>query len=317
VKAFVELFARVFDPPGPVLEVGSLQTTGQEGYADLRPAFAGKPYVGCDLVPGAGVDRVESAEALGLADGSFGTVIAADSLEHVADPRRAVAEMHRVLAAGGVAVVATPFIFPIHHQPDYHRFTPEGMDRLLAAFPARRVYSAGDAQWPHTVYALAAKDDGAAHGSRCERLAAAWNDAGRYDPLLRFAPVTTVARRDGGDTRLQPLSAGGTVEHRFACPVPGLCRIDVKLEGCGVGRSDVALAVVDPSRGDVVARATARAAGAWRQRWVAFAFPPLAGPPGPLVFRLECADREARVAAHVAPDGTPSFEAFVARGPRA
>src|SRR6185436_2510530 len=95
-KTFIELFARAFDPPGPVLEIGSLQTFGQEGFADLRAFFPGKPYTGCDRTAGPGVDRVVDAQALDLPDGSVGTVIAADSLEHFPDPWRAVAEMHRV-----------------------------------------------------------------------------------------------------------------------------------------------------------------------------------------------------------------------------
>src|SRR2546427_4023809 len=171
VKAFVAFAARFFDVPAPIVEIGSLQTSGQEGYADLRALFPGKEYHGCDLMPGPGVDRIEDSEHLSFPDASVGTIVAADSLEHVANPFHAVAEMHRVVAPGGMVIVATPFIFPIHHQPDFTRFTPEGMAHLLSEFPVAVVFSQGDAQWPHTVYGLAAKADVAADPGAIHRRA--------------------------------------------------------------------------------------------------------------------------------------------------
>jgi SAM-dependent methyltransferase len=116
----------------PVFEFGSLQVPGQVGWADLRPEFAGRPFTGCDMRPGPGVDRVEDLEALSLADGSAGTVVCIDTLEHVRRPRLAAAEMTRVLAPGGLLVVATCFRFPVHRHPaDYWRFTPDGLRELF------------------------------------------------------------------------------------------------------------------------------------------------------------------------------------------
>jgi SAM-dependent methyltransferase len=320
VKAFAELVARVFDPPAPVLEIGSLQTPGQEGYADLRAAFAGKAYVGCDLVSGPGVDRIEDVHALDLSDASVGTVLALDSLEHVADPRVAVGEMHRVLRPNGLCVIAMPFVFPIHHQPDFHRFTPEGMALLLAPFPVRQVCSAGDAQWPHTVFALAtpgvSRDAATAFGERAARLLDAWERAARFDPFLPFVPVTGVVRRDTGEARLEALAEGRSLTQRLEVSAPGLCRIDVKLDGRGepAGR-DVVLTLGPADRPDtILRRAVRRVRAPWPQRWIAFAFAPLdAG--GAFFFRLDAPDaaRGTTVSACVAPDGTLSFEAFVRR----
>jgi cephalosporin hydroxylase len=324
VKAFVELFARVVDPPAPVLEIGSLQTAGQEGYADLRPAFAGKAYIGCDLVAGPGVDRVADAEALGVADASIGTVVMADSLEHVADTRRALSEVYRVLAPDGVCLIAAPFIFPIHHQPDYVRFTPEGMATLLAAFPATRVFACGDAQWPHTVYAIARKRksvDGDAFAHAVERLVEAWRADARYDPLVPFVPLTTVARLDTGDVRAETLEADRGPQRAFECSAAGLCRIDVKLEARGprAGR-DVRLTLTDAHAGRPLAEATVPVRAPAGPRWVAFQFPALAASAGRrLTFRLTSPTGapDAHVAAQVAPDGGPTFEAFVRRAARA
>src|SRR5258708_35764991 len=95
VKAFIALAARAFDPPAPVVEIGACQTAGQEGFADLRALFAGKVYLGCDAAPGPGVDRIEDVHALSFADDSVGTIVCADTLEHVPDPVRAAGQMHR------------------------------------------------------------------------------------------------------------------------------------------------------------------------------------------------------------------------------
>ncbi|TMA36013.1 MAG: methyltransferase domain-containing protein [Deltaproteobacteria bacterium] len=320
VKAFVALAARLFDVPAPIVEIGSLQTAGQEGYADLRALFPGKAYLGCDLVAGPGVDRVEDAEALGFADASVGTIVAAESLEHVADPYRAVAEMHRVVRPGGLVIIAAPFIFPIHHEPDFTRFTPEGLRRLLSVFPVATAYAQGDAQWPHTVYGLAAKAGEAEERARfvalASRIADEWERAGVHDPLRAFVPVSSAMRRDSGDTRLERLAAGGSLEQTFECPRAGLCRIDVKLDTGGGGRPLTRLTLF--SEGDLnVPVASSVTRPVWgNQRWVAFAFPSIADSAGRrYVFRLECPDAtpEAWVAAHVARDGSLSFEVFAGR----
>ena len=65
-KAFCRLVAETFDCPGPVYEFGSYQVEGQVEYADLRGLFPGRRYVGCDMRPGPGVDRVEDVSDLSL-----------------------------------------------------------------------------------------------------------------------------------------------------------------------------------------------------------------------------------------------------------
>jgi SAM-dependent methyltransferase len=322
VKAFVELFARIVDPPGPVLEIGSLQTAGQLGYADLRPAFAGRDYLGCDLVTGPGVDRLEDAESLSLPDASVGTVVMADSLEHIADPRRAVAEVHRVLVPHGRCLIAAPFIFPIHHQPDYMRFTPEGMATLLAAFAPKAVLSSGDAQWPHTVYAVACKGGDGADAARftatVDRLVDAWDADGRYDRLTPFVPLTTVARVDTGDVRAAEIGPANGPRCEFDCPAPGLSRIDVKLQATGerTGRL-IVLTVVDVANHDApLATASVVIRAPLAPRWVAFQFAAIAQSAGRRVaFRLSAPDGPGgtSVAVQVAPDGAPVFEALVRR----
>lgn len=158
VKGFVKCCSRVFQPPDPVFEIGSLQVPQQIGYADLRPFFKSRTYVGCDMREGPGVDRIENVEALGLPDGTVGTMIMADTLEHVENPHRALDEVHRVIRNGGMVIMTSVQNFPIHDYPrDFWRFTPEAFSFLLRKFSARLVGAQGDLTNPHTVFGIGFK----------------------------------------------------------------------------------------------------------------------------------------------------------------
>jgi len=169
-RALVEATIAVFQPPGPVLEIGSLQV--QDGaVGDLRPLFPGKEYVGCDMLPGPGVDRVERLEALTFPDGWAGTVLCLNVLEHAWDFRRGAAEILRVTAPGGVALVTAPFEFHIHAYPqDYWRFTPRAMERLFEGFEGLVYGWQGHPKTPRLVFALGLKS----HREGLAALAEAW-----------------------------------------------------------------------------------------------------------------------------------------------
>ncbi len=117
--------AETFDLPGPILEIGSQQVAGQEEIADLRPLFRDKRYLGVDIAGGRGVDFVADVESLPQVDGSVGTVIAMNTLEHVPHFWRAFDEIHRVLRPGRCAPDLVPVLFP----------PPQLPERLLAVFP--------------------------------------------------------------------------------------------------------------------------------------------------------------------------------------
>jgi SAM-dependent methyltransferase len=72
----------------------------------IRPAAA--DYVSGDLQAGR-ADRVLNIEAIDLPDASFDVVLCLHVLEHV-DDRRALAEMFRVLAPGGLALLMFPIV---------------------------------------------------------------------------------------------------------------------------------------------------------------------------------------------------------------
>ncbi len=144
--------------PGPVVEFGAFQVAGEERLADLRGLFPGRPYLGCDLRPGTGVDRLEDVSAPTFAPGSVGTVVCLETLEHVFEVRRAFDAIHAILAPGGVFVMTAPLDFKIHaHPEDYWRMTPECLRRMLRPYGARLVAAQGVPSWPHTVMAAAVK----------------------------------------------------------------------------------------------------------------------------------------------------------------
>jgi len=68
-------------------------------------------------------------------DATFDAVVAQGVLEHVMDPQRAVDEIHRVLAPGGVVFSTTPFVLGAHMPvADYTRFSRLGLLRLFRRF---------------------------------------------------------------------------------------------------------------------------------------------------------------------------------------
>ncbi len=71
-----------------------------------------------------------------LGRGPFDVVVCEQVLEHVADPWRAAQTLHDLCKPGGLVIVSTPFLVPVHELPayglcDYWRFTPRGLATLL------------------------------------------------------------------------------------------------------------------------------------------------------------------------------------------
>jgi SAM-dependent methyltransferase len=154
---FVTDLTRALELPAPVVEFGAMQV--EEGQPnDLRPLFAQSDFIGTDFREGPGVDRVEDLRGLTFDDGSIGTALCLDTLEHCADPLMACREMHRVLVPGGICVITSVMLVGIHaHPSDYWRFTPEGFRLLLEPFDDLDVASVGEPTNPFFVFGVGTK----------------------------------------------------------------------------------------------------------------------------------------------------------------
>jgi hypothetical protein len=161
VKRIIQVISRRIELPEPIVELGALQVESQVGYADLRPFFSGKRYIGCDFRDGPGVDQIEDPEVgFSFSNSTVGSVISCDTLEHIFDVFKTIREIERVLVDGGMAVLISVMYWPIHAYPaDYWRFTPECFRRLLASFPDPIIMSLGDSRFPHTVLGIARKQE--------------------------------------------------------------------------------------------------------------------------------------------------------------
>ncbi len=125
-------------PEGRVLDLGC-------GVGHSFHALAPRESVGVDRSAEAlsGQQRethIADMRALPLPDSSFASVLAVQSIEHVPDPERVLAEIVHVLEPGGTAVLVTPnrleFARPDEIIDPYHHveFDPEELRALCARF---------------------------------------------------------------------------------------------------------------------------------------------------------------------------------------
>lgn len=72
-------------------------------------------------------------QELPFGDETFDCVISDQVLEHLTDPKRAIAEGFRVLKRDGIAIHTTCFLNPIHRYPnDYYRFSRDALIALCS-----------------------------------------------------------------------------------------------------------------------------------------------------------------------------------------
>lgn len=142
----------------PIYEFGAAAAPGQIRRGRVRDCFAAKAYVGADLALSANVDEIHDVQQLALGDDSIGAALLFDMIEHVREPWRAMAEIHRCLRPGGLVVATSALYFPVHaHPDDYWRFTGSAFRVLFSAFEVIRVVECGLRKLPHTVVGVASK----------------------------------------------------------------------------------------------------------------------------------------------------------------
>ena len=130
-----DTFARLLlerSPAPTVLVVGG-HVAGEGMESLLRHAHI--ELVESDVTFGSRTNLVCDAHDSPFDDASFDGVVAQAVLEHVVDPYRCVAEIHRVLKLGGLVYAETPFMQQVHGERyDFTRFTHLGHRRLFREF---------------------------------------------------------------------------------------------------------------------------------------------------------------------------------------
>ncbi len=102
------------DAPGPLADVGSFTGFAAKEYAAVAGGravcfdFAEEALAACREGGMEARSWNVAAEPCPAEDGEFGTVVAAEIIEHLEDTDRFLAELTRILAPGGLLVVTTP-----------------------------------------------------------------------------------------------------------------------------------------------------------------------------------------------------------------
>jgi SAM-dependent methyltransferase len=129
MKWAVRDWIRRLRPTGTLLEVGG----GTSMLRDLIEEEApGIHYVSSDIAPTNVTAVVLDGTDLPMRKASIDVVLALEVLEHVPDPRKMLLEFDRVLKSGGVVILTVPFMYGLHDFRDYYRYTPLGLETLLA-----------------------------------------------------------------------------------------------------------------------------------------------------------------------------------------
>ena len=110
---------------GKVLDVGC-------GRSPYRPFLGAEEYVGSDPNPDVNPDVVADVPGLPFEEASFDAVLCTEVLEHVPEPKEALANIQQILKPGGILYLTAPMSWCLHYQPDdYFRFTKFGLEYLL------------------------------------------------------------------------------------------------------------------------------------------------------------------------------------------
>jgi SAM-dependent methyltransferase len=130
IRKAIALCLRQLESGGRGLNVGA-------GMTRIHPRIINLDFAGTGQV-----DVRGDAQALPFAQGSFAVVVTQETLEHVRDPRSAVAEIHRVMCDGGWLYCQVPFVIGYHPGPhDFVRWSREGICELVerAGFECQEV----------------------------------------------------------------------------------------------------------------------------------------------------------------------------------
>ena len=124
-------------------------------------------YVGLDhegsLHDKSRVDLVGTAYRIPQPDDSFDGIVCTAVLEHLEEPKAALAESFRVLKRGGHAIYTVPLFWHLHEEPrDFFRYTTHGLRYLFESVgyevtsldPASGFWLTFGSEWSYYLYTL-------------------------------------------------------------------------------------------------------------------------------------------------------------------
>jgi SAM-dependent methyltransferase len=136
-SALIEIISPVY--PQPFIDARRIIRNEIKGNSDF-----GNDLINVDLLPYQNVDVICDIENIPFKDNSIDYIINIAVLEHVPNPQRVIAEMHRILKQGGKIYCFIPFMQPFHASPyDFQRFTYEGMKYQFRNFKILNIKSVG------------------------------------------------------------------------------------------------------------------------------------------------------------------------------
>lgn len=115
---FYHQFKKSTFPIGPIVEIGS-------GAGFIKKVIPG--VITSDVVKGAGIDKIFSAEKIPFPTRSVAAFLMVDVLHHLKDVKKALKEMERCLKVGGKIVMIEPYnslwgrlIYKYFHHEDFN-----------------------------------------------------------------------------------------------------------------------------------------------------------------------------------------------------
>jgi len=129
-----QVIAGSFAMRGVVLDIGGEPRSAKS--LEYKSLFSGyDSWLSLNVDPARSPDFVcDCNNPLPFEDGRFDHVVSISALEHIRNIDLAVAEIVRITKPGGLIVLAVPFLFAVHGDPDdYHRPTASWWQDTLKA----------------------------------------------------------------------------------------------------------------------------------------------------------------------------------------
>jgi len=186
----IDCAAESFPMRGPIYEFGFLSVHA------ASPRWPGDDPEALQPAAPTRIDRLEDLDRLPFADATASTVICENALQYAFEPHRAIAEMTRILAPGGLLLVVSSILEPTAGGGSrYWTPSPSAIGRLLSRLDGTLIGWIGPDAAPHTVFGIGCK---APLGSQFARGVQPF--LGRLDRVLaktasQWGPLQSLKRR--------------------------------------------------------------------------------------------------------------------------